>query len=72
LPTTPTFDVLVGGPRWNIVMHNNWYRKLERCGYTPPDGGKKWRYVYSFRQNTETGRTDRRTDRQTDGHRATG
>jgi len=34
--------------------------KLEWCGY--PMVKKNWRYVYSFRQNPRTWRTDGRTD----------
>jgi len=40
--------------------------KLEWCGY--PMAKKIWRYVYSFRKNTRTWRTDRRTPRDGIGH----
>ena len=39
----------------------------QRCGY--PIAKKVWRYVYSFRQNTRTWRTDGRTNRWTDSAR---
>ena len=58
LYSTPPLGVL----RRNIAMTFG-TEKLERCGY--PTVKIFWRYLYSFRQNIRTWRTDGRTDGQT-------
>ena len=46
--------------------HKVWYRKT-RMLWLYVNGEKKSEYVYSFWQNTRTWRTDKQTDRRTDG-----
>jgi len=57
-PTPPAFEASVGGGSPSVYCNNVWRGKTAMVWL--PDGEKKWRYVYSFRQNTyERGR---RTD----------
>ena len=59
LHSTPPLEA----PRQNIAMTFG-VKELEWCrGY--PTVKRFWRYVYSFRQNTQTWQTDRRTNTQT-------
>jgi len=59
LPTSPAFDATVMTSP-SEYCHDVCGKKLEWCGY--PMVKKFWRYIYSFRQNTRTWQTDRRTD----------
>ena len=58
----------VKNTRWSQILHpkaplggspSEYCQKLKWCGYPRV---KNWRYIYSFRQNTRTWRTDRRKD----------
>ena len=53
----------LGGPRRNIAMMFG-MEKLEWCGY--PIVKNFWRYVSSFRQNTQTWQTDGQAHGRTD------
>jgi len=59
LPTLAAFGALVRGSL-SENCHNVWYEKNENSVATRRL--KNRRYVYSFRQNVRTWRTDRRTD----------
>jgi len=66
LPIPPAFDAQLKGLCRNIAI-TFVVEKSRWCGY-PTAVKQFWRYVYSFRQNTRTWRTDGRT---ADWHRAT-
>jgi len=64
--TQPVFSARAGCDRVGILWKWLMLIKLEWLGYRMLK--TLWQYVKPFLSNTETSRTDRRTDRQMDGH----